>query len=142
MASEDVQSQEATGTAAEASAEGGLAGEEGAGTVTAPHQPLGVDPHAAHGHPSPTTYVGVALILAVVTAVEVALYYVEGISDAANTISLIVLMVVKFVLVALWFMHLKFDQPLFRRLFVSGIVLAMTVYAVVLATFHVFPILV
>jgi cytochrome c oxidase subunit 4 len=45
--------------------------------------------------------------------------------------------IVKFALVALWFMHLRFDNRLFRRLFVTGLVLATGVYLVVLTTFHV-----
>ena len=37
-------------------------------------------------------------------------------------------------MVGLYFMHLKFDTHLFRRLFVLGIILALTVYAVALVT--------
>jgi cytochrome c oxidase subunit 4 len=40
-------------------------------------------------------------------------------------------------MVVLWFMHLRFDSRLFRRLFVTGIVLALFVYTIVLTTFHV-----
>jgi cytochrome c oxidase subunit 4 len=47
---------------------------------------------------------------------------------------LIVLSFVKFGMVGLYFMHLKFDTHLFRRLFVLGIILALTVYAVALVT--------
>ncbi len=35
-------------------------------------------------------------------------------------------------------MHLKTDQPMFRRFFVLGIVAACVLYAVVLTTLHVF----
>jgi cytochrome c oxidase subunit IV len=87
-----------------------------------------------HAHPSPLVYVKVALILAVVTAIEVALYYVK-ISDGLLVSSLLVLSLLKFALVALYFMHLKFDSLLFRRLFITGLLLAIGVYAVVLATF-------
>jgi hypothetical protein len=41
----------------------------------------------------------------------------------------------KFALVALWFMHLKFDSRLFRRLFVAGLLIALAVFAIVLGTF-------
>jgi hypothetical protein len=37
----------------------------------------------------------------------------------------------------LWFMHLRFDSRMFRRLFTTGIVLALIVYTIVLTTFHV-----
>jgi hypothetical protein len=32
-------------------------------------------------------------------------------------------------LVVLWFMHLRFDSGWFRRLFVFGLVVALTIYA-------------
>jgi len=44
---------------------------------------------------------------------------------------------VKFSVVVLWFMHLRFDSRLFRRLFVAGFILAMFCYISVLSTFHV-----
>jgi cytochrome c oxidase subunit 4 len=42
---------------------------------------------------------------------------------------------VKFSLVVLWFMHLRFDSRIFRRLFISGMILAISVYAIVLMIF-------
>jgi hypothetical protein len=46
--------------------------------------------------------------------------------------------VIKFTLVASWYMHLRTDKPIFRRFFVLGIVAAITLYIVVLSTLHVF----
>ena len=43
--------------------------------------------------------------------------------------TLMVMMVVKFYLVATYFMHLKFDTPIFSRMFVGGLVLAVGVYS-------------
>lgn len=94
--------------------------------------------HAApgeHEHPGPGQYVKVALFLAVVTAVEVGAYYVTGIPDGILSASLLVMMVVKFAFVGLWFMHLRFDSRLFRRLFIVGIFLALAVYTVILVSF-------
>ena len=48
------------------------------------------------------------------------------------------MMVVKFAIVAGYFMHLRFDSNLFTRLFVSGLLLAISVYVAMLATFHFF----
>jgi len=48
---------------------------------------------------------------------------------------LIVFSFVKFVMVALYFMHLKFDNRIFKRLFVLGLILAFVVFGIVLATF-------
>lgn len=89
-------------------------------------------------HPGPKEYVKIAIVLAVVTLLEIGLFYVEAIPDLVLTLSLLVLAIIKFALVALWFMHLRFDSPLFSRLFVTGIALAVTVFVVVLLTFRVF----
>ena len=87
-----------------------------------------------HAHPGPGEYIKIALILSVVTAIEVAAYYVKGLSDGVLSAALLVMMVVKFALVGLWFMHLRFDSKLFRRLFLVGIVLALGVYTAAMTT--------
>ena len=98
-------------------------------------------PHAEGGehgaHPSDAKYIIIALILAVVTGVEVAISYASGLGDVANVL-LIALAAVKFSMVAMFFMHLRFDNRVLRRLFVTGIILAGFVYLVVLFMFHVF----
>ena len=77
---------------------------------------------AHHDHPSQKQYIYVALLLAGITLAEVLVYYVESLGVILNYI-LIVMSVIKFAIVVLWFMHLRFDSRLFRRLFVTGIVL-------------------
>ena len=88
-------------------------------------------------HPSPRKYVWVATILAIVTAIEVAIYYIPAISDRPGFLvpALLIFALIKFVMVGAYFMHLKFDSPVFRRFFITGIVLALAVFAVVLAYF-------
>ena len=91
-----------------------------------------------HGaHPTEAKYVKVALVLAVITAVEVGLYYTKF-SEAATNAALILLAAIKFVMVAAYFMHLKFDNKLLRRLFITGFVLAASVYVAYLLTLGVF----
>ena len=46
--------------------------------------------------------------------------------------------IVKFVLVAAYYMHLKTDQPMFKRFFVLGVVAAIVLYMIMLTTLHVF----
>jgi cytochrome c oxidase subunit 4 len=46
------------------------------------------------------------------------------------------MMVVKFWIVAAWFMHLRFDSKMFTRFFVSGIVLAISVYFIFRTVFE------
>jgi cytochrome c oxidase subunit IV len=87
-------------------------------------------------------YIGIGFLLAVLTAVEVGLYFVEkngSISGATNTWTLLVLAFIKFSVVAGYFMHLKLDNPIFKRLFVVGAVLAGFCYMAVLIAFDVFP---
>jgi cytochrome c oxidase subunit 4 len=88
----------------------------------------------AEHHPAPAEYVKVAAILAVVTLIEVGAYYVTGLPDGILSLSLLVMMVIKFAMVGLWFMHLRFDSRLFRRLFVTGIILALAVYTIAMTT--------
>ncbi|HJP65318.1 MAG TPA: cytochrome C oxidase subunit IV family protein [Actinomycetota bacterium] len=89
-------------------------------------------------HPGPAEYVKVAIALSLATAIEVALYYITSIPRPLYIGLLMFFMTLKFTLVVLWFMHLRFDSRLFRRLFVVGLGLALTVYLVVLLTFKVF----
>jgi len=80
----------------------------------------------------------VAVVLALATMVEVGLFYIPRSSGIPRGIIiglLLFFMAAKFALVVLWFMHLRFDSPLFRRLFVTGLLLAMAVYMIVLLTF-------
>lgn len=89
-------------------------------------------------HPGPRQYVVIAVILAIVTAAEVAIYYIPALEDWLVPF-LIVFSVIKFVLVGLYFMHLKFDSLIFRRLFIVGIVLAFIVFTIVLSLFFLAP---
>ena len=94
--------------------------------------------HEGRAHPSDRSYVGIAVILALLTALEVATYYVEEQLGGFLVPALMLMMVVKFAMVVMWFMHLRFDSNLFTRMFVSGLFLAIGVYAVALTTFRFF----
>ena len=88
---------------------------------------------APDGHPDAAEYVKVGLILAVITAVEVAIYYVDALAGALLVI-LLVLSAAKFVLVALWFMHLRFDNRLLSIAFSGGMLLVVLLFVIVLST--------
>jgi cytochrome c oxidase subunit IV len=77
----------------------------------------------------------IAVVLAVVTGMEVALFYMNFLPNAAVATALLLLMTIKFSLVILWFMHLRFDSPVFKRLFATGLVLALSVFLIVMLTF-------
>lgn len=91
----------------------------------------------AHAHPGQWEYIKIALILAALTAAEVALSYMD-VGRTFQITGLLVMMVVKFALVVLWFMHLKFDSPGYGKAFAFGIALTATVYGAVLIIFGVF----
>jgi cytochrome c oxidase subunit 4 len=101
---------------------------------------------AIEEYPRDKLYVQVAVILAVITAVEVATYaspdfFVWGWGGDSNVglISLLMLlMAVKFAMVAWFFMHLKWDKPILWRVFLSGIVLAFAVYLAAMFMFRMF----
>ena len=94
--------------------------------------PPSIDPHA-DAHPDDSVYVRVAVILAVVTAIEVGLYYTD-LSGIALVAILVGLAVIKFGMVVAYFMHLRFDARLLRRLFVTGVILAGFVFSIALFT--------
>jgi cytochrome c oxidase subunit 4 len=79
-------------------------------------------------HPDSTQYIAIGIILAAFTALEVAISF-AAVPGRLAIPSLITLTVLKFVLVVLWFMHLRFDSGWFRRLFAFGLILALAVYA-------------
>jgi len=122
--------------------EGAVATQEEAVAAEAATPELEAAPGAVlhHGaeahHPSPAKYVGIAILLAIITGLEVALYYIH-MPDWLMVVFLMVLAFLKFALVVAFFMHLKFDSPMLRRLFVTGIVLAAVVYSVALFTLRV-----
>ena len=99
-----------------------------------------IDSHAhgdGHEHGmSDIGYIKVALLLAVLTAVEVSTYYVDF--GPFFIPVLLILMVVKFFIVVSYFMHLKFDSKIFTWMFYSGLFLAIGVYVAFLATFKFF----
>ena len=75
------------------------------------------------GHPTPGTYFKVAMTLVVLTILEVVLFLFEDLSYGIIPI-LAVLSIGKFLLVAMYYMHLRFDHRIFNVMFISGMVLA------------------
>lgn len=91
------------------------------------------DAHGQH-HPGDREYIRIAIILTIITAVEVAIYYIEGIRDFLVPL-LIVLSVTKFAAVVGYFMHLKFDDKRFMLIFVAGLSISVAVIAALVVMF-------
>jgi len=97
----------------------------------------GLLPGEVRPHPSPFQYVLIAVVLVVVTGIEVALSYTEGdLPDSLIVTLLLVMAIIKFTLVVSWYMHLRTDKPIFRRFFVMGLLAAVILYLVVLSSLH------
>ncbi|HEX5387482.1 MAG TPA: cytochrome C oxidase subunit IV family protein [Gemmatimonadales bacterium] len=102
-----------------------------------------------HAHPTPGMYVRVAIVLFILTALEVALYeitYGEHAGAFGNIQPvfvpvLLMLSAGKFALVAMFYMHLKQDSKLFTGVFVFPLIIAAVVIvalSVLIAYHHAF----
>jgi len=88
-------------------------------------------------HPPVRTYLLVAAVLAVITAVEVSLFYVTVMARFLAPL-LIVLSAAKFSLVVMFFMHLRSDHRAFTGLFVGPLMIAIAITLALLALFGAF----
>ncbi|MEO7369333.1 MAG: cytochrome C oxidase subunit IV family protein [Ilumatobacteraceae bacterium] len=108
--------------------------------TTTEHPATEHEDHAGHahadGHKPNSFYIKVAVALAIVTGVEVALYYLD--LGKLYLPILLILMVIKFLTVVSLFMHLKYDNKMFAWLFYMGLFLAVFVYIGALMTFRFF----
>jgi len=81
--------------------------------------------HDAHAHPTWKQYKWVALILTVITGVEVWVYYIPSfVASRLFVPSLLIMSAVKFAIVVMFYMHLKYDSRLFRALFTGPLIIA------------------
>ncbi|HUP88533.1 MAG TPA: cytochrome C oxidase subunit IV family protein [Longimicrobiales bacterium] len=94
--------------------------------------------HSDHHHPTWKTYVIVGAILTFITAIEVAIFYIPSMAGVIVPV-LLVLSAVKFLIVVLWYMHLKFDSGVFSRVFFAPLFLAMLVVLGMIILFKVLP---
>ena len=96
------------------------------------HPPDSAEAHAhvphgdeAHAHPTWSTYWKVALILFIITVAEVWAYYIPAfVASRAFVPSLLIMSAAKFIIVVMFYMHLKYDHKLFRVLFTGPLLIA------------------
>ena len=84
------------------------------------------------GHSGAGTYVRVAAILTVITALEFAVIYIRAFTPILVPL-LLVLSAAKFALVVLFFMHLRYETRALAVIFVGSLVIALGI-AVALTT--------
>ena len=79
----------------------------------------------AHEHPQWSTYWKVAVILTLITVVEVWIYYIPSfVASKLFVPSLLIMSAFKFAVVVMFYMHLKYDHKLFRALFTGPLAVA------------------
>ncbi len=85
-------------------------------------------------HPTPAQYWKIAVVLAVLTAIEVGLFYINQAYDLGvlNAVMLILLAALKFVIVVGFYMHLRYEKATLSRFFTGGFILAIALYTIVL----------
>jgi cytochrome c oxidase subunit 4 len=105
-------------------------------TEVAHHEPHG-EGTAEHEHPGAGVYVRIGTLLTVITAAEVAIFYIPAMRQFLVP-TLLALSGLKFVLVVMFYMHLKFDHPAFTWLFVLGMAIAMVIIVALMLLFDAF----
>jgi cytochrome c oxidase subunit IV len=95
---------------------------------------------AQHAHPQPVQYVIIGVVLVIITALEIAVSYLDEKTIGPNWIILMlgVMAVVKFTLVVSWYMHLKTDSRTLRRFFILGLTGALILFTIVALVLHAF----
>jgi cytochrome c oxidase subunit 4 len=79
-------------------------------------------------HPTAGQYIVIAIILTVLTALEIGVFYVHSLQPILVPL-LVILAFFKFILVAAYYMHLHFDSRVFSVLFVFPLLLACLILA-------------
>ena len=95
-------------------------------------------PSVGASHATVGFYWMVAVILVVITGIEVAIFYIPALGGALVPI-LLLLSAGKFALVVMFFMHLKFDSKVFTGVFVAGLSLATFVVVALIVLYHFLP---
>jgi len=90
------------------------------------------------GHASPAFYWVIGGVLTVITAVEVAVFYIPPLEPVLVPV-LLLLSGAKFVLVVMFFMHLRYDSKIFGGLFLAGLVLALFMTSALIILYKVLP---
>jgi len=91
-----------------------------------------------HAHPGPKVYTLVGVVLAVITLVEVWAYTQEFLKPVLVP-ALLSLSAAKFLLVIGFYMHLRFDHPLFTGVFGFGLVVAASIITALMFLFGQYP---
>lgn len=87
-----------------------------------------------HAHPGPKVYTIIGVILAAITVLEVFLYTQEFVRPFLVPL-LLLLSAAKFATVVGFYMHLRFDNPLFTAVFGFGLLVAASIITALMFLF-------
>jgi cytochrome c oxidase subunit 4 len=90
--------------------------------------------HEAREHPGPTVYLVVAAFLALLTVMELVVFYVPALRPVLVPV-LIILGAAKFALVAMFYMHLKYEGWLLTSILVFPLLIATILVVALLVLF-------
>ena len=91
-----------------------------------------------HSHPGAKFYIIIGVVLTIITAVEVAIFYIEALAGVLVP-ALLILSLAKFIMVVMYYMHLKFDSRVFSWVFLAPLSLAVLVVISLILLFKVLP---
>src|SRR5262249_21583989 len=99
-----------------------------------PRAESGLAAGAAHGGAGPRTYLVVAAFLLAITVMEVWIFYVPALARVLVPV-LLILSTLKFSLVAMFYMHLRFDHAWFSYAFVGPLIIVIALAVALLSLF-------
>jgi cytochrome c oxidase subunit IV len=93
-----------------------------------------IDAHPVHGTGQ---YWRIGFFLFVLTGLEIGAYYMERSLGPAATPVILALSAAKFILVVMFFMHLKYDSRMFTGIFLFPMALATLVISSLIVLYHI-----
>jgi cytochrome c oxidase subunit IV len=96
--------------------------------------PVPNDAAAEQAHPGAVLYIIVAAFLCVLTGMELTVFYVQALKPVLVPV-LLILAAAKFALVALFYMHLKYDSRVFSAIFFFPVLIALILVVALLMLF-------
>ena len=95
--------------------------------------------HDQHAHPvgATGTYWIIGILLIAITVIEVSAYFFQEFFGSFSTPTVAIVSALKFVLVVMFYMHLKYDSKIFTGIFLFPLALATLVIGGLFLLYHV-----
>jgi cytochrome c oxidase subunit 4 len=95
--------------------------------------------HDQHAHPVGATkaYWIIGILLILITVIEVSAYFYEDFYGALAVPVVLLVSAIKFILVVMFYMHLKYDSKIFSGIFLFPLALGSLVIIAMILLYHV-----